>query len=218
MKLIVGCARSGTAYCAEGWGLGHEKLNENGISSWLLAARHCEGFKLPSVHGAVPEDWQPSEVVHVVRYPLHQIASATVMRHGWLAWAQQYVDIGYPVAGEVAREAFNYPVMCAEKGEHLRVLMRYWLEWNEVCHHPVSVGVERDEYGQTVGTVGWGPMSLRVEDLDFPEVPKNVNARNHVRLEWWELEAADEELAEQVVDRARIYGYSVDDVLERDSR
>jgi hypothetical protein len=133
------------------------------------------------------------------------------MRHGWLAWAQQYVDIGYPVAGEVAREAFNYPVMCAEKGEHLRVLMRYWLGWNRLI----------EAWFRSPQGIAYGPpwvRACRVESLDFPEVPKNVNARNHVRLEWWELEAADEELAEQVVDRARIYGYSVDDVLERDSR
>ena len=209
MILITGCARSGTKYCAAGWGLSHEGKADPkrgiaandvsmGLSSWLMGARYQEGFALPApqAHGVVPDGWEPDVVIHVVRYPLRAISSALVMRHGWLAWAQQYVDIGYPRSGLMPYTVWNDKPMVSGN-EHVRVVTRYWIGWNKLC------------FNSWAGpSAGYGRLQ-RVEELDFPGVSKTTNHRKHRELTWDELrEALGDGLYGQLVLNMRNYGYS----------
>ena len=85
ITVVTGCPRSGTASAARYYGLGHEKLNDKGISSWVLASR---------AKGAVP--WGPSwsqipegrKIIHQVRSPLACISSMTTISS--LSWDYIY--------------------------------------------------------------------------------------------------------------------------------
>ena len=97
--LVVGTARSGTKFAAKRWRLGHERLSPQGCCSWLMGAWMQRGFALDlRMHGEIPTGWSPRGVIHLVRDPLHTIASCTTLALPWRLWASTYIslDVGTP--------------------------------------------------------------------------------------------------------------------------
>lgn len=75
--LIIGHPRTGTGYAAKllqsaGYDVGHEKMGDNGISSWFWPTKDTD-----PPYGATPytPDFKPDVTIHIVRHPKDAIAS-----------------------------------------------------------------------------------------------------------------------------------------------
>lgn len=70
--IIIGCPRSGTGYASKFFNIGHEKINQNGISSWCLVNN-------PPLYGPSLKEVQikfPTTVIfHQIRNPINTISS-----------------------------------------------------------------------------------------------------------------------------------------------
>ena len=99
MLLVVGCARSGTGFFASEHQLAWEfnfpsRVATTGLCSWLMGAWKQPGFDTaPLRHVPIPEGWQPTTVIHLVRHPVQCIPSLTMVAQVSREWAAQYVDV-----------------------------------------------------------------------------------------------------------------------------
>tara|TARA_Y100001972_G_scaffold45895_1_gene56599 strand:+ start:529 stop:1077 length:549 start_codon:yes stop_codon:yes gene_type:complete len=72
--IIIGCPRSGTGYASKFFNIGHETLNQNGISSWCLAFdKPLYGPDLQKVNDYFKNE--NIKIYHQVRNPLKVISS-----------------------------------------------------------------------------------------------------------------------------------------------
>lgn len=70
--IIIGCPRSGTGYASKFFNLGHEYMNQNGISSWCLV--NDPPLFGPSLK-EVKETFKNVKIFHQVRNPIDTISS-----------------------------------------------------------------------------------------------------------------------------------------------
>lgn len=79
--IIIGCPRSGTGYASKFFNIGHERINDNGISSWCLV-------KNPPLYGPSLEEIQNKfpqvPIYHQIRNPVDTISSFLSMSEN--AW------------------------------------------------------------------------------------------------------------------------------------
>lgn len=92
--LIVGHPRSGTTYighafCRAGWKVGHERPQEDGISSWMWAAN---SWYTPN--GTARGDTKiPPIVLHVLRDPARCVSSVYYVEGGSENWRRNFIKI-----------------------------------------------------------------------------------------------------------------------------
>lgn len=121
MKAIVitGCPRAGTKYVSELLQLGHEKIGERGISSWVLAAKNAKAAKHgPTLH-EVLNKFEDVQIHHQVRHPISCIRSITSI--GKQAWRficeNSKVDINAPVLLRAMQMWYYWNLMAEEIAE-----------------------------------------------------------------------------------------------------
>ena len=120
MLLAVGAARSGTGFYASEHQLAWEnnfpaRVATVGMCSWFMGAWLQPGYEHPHyiAHAPIPDGWQPSTVVHLVRHPVRCIPSLSTLAHVSREWAAQYVDVCPYLPG-------------------LEWGARYWVAWNRL--------------------------------------------------------------------------------------
>ncbi len=191
--LIIGCARSGTAYIANvlqesAFQIGHERMGKDGVSSWYLAAQpknRKRRVNLAKFHFA--------HIFHQVRHPLHVISSvySTEDLHSW-----SYIMAHLP---EIRMED-SHLVKCA----------KYWYFWNlkaekfaEWTYRVEDVDSVWDEFGNRLGK--------RISKAGFEKVSKHFNTRGDHRMFTWEdlQRELDPDLYGKILDMALKYGYSI---------
>lgn len=171
MILITGHQRSGTGYMAAlcrsmGLDVGHERHGDDGISSFQYAVE-TDTVPFHSVDGNKGRNhYNFDKIIHVVRHPLHVIAStAFTDMNGAIEWQAKFVPVTAPP-------------------EHrIRQAVQTWLGWNKLIEPQADyrVNVEKAEnmlpklLGETV-----------LQDAP----PPNVNARPHALLGWARVETA----------------------------
>jgi hypothetical protein len=189
--LIVGCGRSGTRYAskvlkAAALDVGHERPGADGMANWRSVA--CE------------EDLRSHDVVwHQVREPLGVIASFhTVMGRSW--------DFVCQVEPRVPR---SDPVL-------LRC-MKYWLYWNELCESAADRTYRVESFLEGLPAMA-GALGRELSQADLEaarKVPRNDHTRrrghkvsgSYPVLSWGDLVAAEPDVAAEIGDQAKRYGY-----------
>ena len=127
---IMACPRSGTKYTAllmqkAGLEVGHEKLLEDGISTWLIDTKQLEGVDLAQM-----------VYVHQVRDPLATISSLMTLQwwnKGGMPYLREYVNLS--------------------DGPPLKRSMQMYLNWNTLIEQMClfTYPVERmDEYWEDI--------------------------------------------------------------------
>lgn len=182
MFLITGCGRSGTLYMAKalrlaGFAVGHEELGPAGAvsSQWAVDTEHY-----PYYHQQGPRPVFDI-VLHQVREPLATIGSLTTS----LPQSWRFVGEFVPVTGDVVLDA-----------------AAYWYHWNLLAESQ-AVFTYRIEALERA----W-PRIMAVLGGDAPYevvrgLPKNVNARDHVAVQWKGLGA----YRDKIEGLSRRYGY-----------
>lgn len=192
--LVVGCARSGTAYIAEvlktsGINVGHERMDQDGVSSWALAAN--PPFKKRRVD---PRKYHFAHTFHQVRHPLKTISSVYFEqdRHSW-----NYI--------------MDFVPEIKLQDSHLVKCAKYWYYWNlmaekmaEWTYRVEDIDKVWDEFGTRIGK-GLSPNALE-------HTQKTVNKRESKKYDftWEDLSSElDPDLLENIKKLARRYGYDV---------
>lgn len=193
LVLVTGHPRSGTHFTArmlremgyvtsiEGrWMSGYTRL----VSSW----KHVQPgmFRNRFYARNLRQDF--ATILHQVRHPLDVIASSTTLVDRTVDHIKKYVDIPEPTV--------NYD-------QPITLCMRSWVGWNRLIETRAS----------------WRFQLEQLDDI-FPEFCQHVgipeqaspgmgarNTRSHRNLTWADLEAADAQLAGEVREMARRYGY-----------
>jgi hypothetical protein len=131
MLLVTGCGRSGTAYAARWFDVGHEVFQPHrGISSWYMAPPIGS---VPRTQYGVVHDVDFDRVVHLVRHPLQAITSIMTLNED--SWSYVEAHIGSRVS--------DTPLVRA---------MRYWLDWNQLAEARATAA-ERGIVGLRVETL-----------------------------------------------------------------
>lgn len=109
--IIIGCPRSGTGFASQYFNIGHEYMNENGISSWCLVND-------PPLYGPslkqVRKTFKNTKIFHQVRNPIDTISSFFSMSDN--AW-------GY----------FEKVLKLNEESGRLKNGMLIYYHWNKLC-------------------------------------------------------------------------------------
>jgi len=188
--LITGHPRSATGFFAmlmqaAGLDIGHEKIGEDGISSWLHIA---PGGSVPWAGEIERIDYD--RLVHVVRNPLDVIASSQTMFPDAWDFIENYFAVTLP-KNMIERAMFT------------------WIEWNkhvESINPNITIRVEdvRAQWSDLMKILG--------HVAGYPaEVRPGYNSRPHNMLSWADLESANPDMCDAVREMAERYGYSTQD-------
>lgn len=163
MILITGHQRSGTGYMAAlcqamGLDVGHEHPGKDGISSFQYAVdTERVIFHSADLHRG-RMCYQFDEMIHVVRHPLHVIAStAFTDMNGAIEWQAEYI-----------------PVTATDR---VRQAVQTWLGWNELIEKQTDIRVRVEDAENEL------PKILDVSVVQDPPTP-GVNGREHQPLTW----------------------------------
>lgn len=194
LVLITGHPRSGTHFTArmlrelgynasiEGrWMSGHTRF----VSSWKHARPGM--FRNRFYQRPMRQDFDV--VLHQVRHPLDVIASSSTLTERTAEHIKKYVDIPEPTVGH------DQPVT---------LCMRSWLGWNRLIETVASWRFQLEELAEVF------PEFCRHAGIPEQQLPGMGprNTRQHGKLSWDDLEAADTGLAAEVREMARRYGYT----------
>lgn len=165
MLLITGHQRSGTGYMAAlcrsmGLDVGHERPGEDGISSFQYAV-DTDTVPFHSVDQNRGRKWYEfDDIIHVVRHPLHVIAStAFTDMNGAIEWQARFIPVTAPP-------------------EHrIRQAVQTWLGWNELIEKQADIRVRVEDAEEEL------PKILGEDVMFDPPLP-TVNARPHADLKW----------------------------------
>lgn len=187
--LITGHARSATGYFSQlmqaaGLDIGHEIPGRDGVSSWLHIA---PGGSVPWLGSVASVAFD--RLVHVVRNPLHVIASAQTIDDA--AWDYMEKTLGKALPENLIERA-----------------MLTWVEWNRLVEKSIpTVRVRIEDVERR-----WPEIMQAIDhNAVFPDVPAGYNSRPHGMLTWLDLEAANDGLAADVRIMAERYGYTTED-------
>lgn len=191
--MIIGCGRSGTTFTsklfkAHGFSVGHERLLQHGISSWLLVSNQDTVHIGPS-YSEIKDLGLP--VVHQVRHPIKAIASFLSTGHKSWEFIANEIPIDYDNDNKVLRG------------------MKYWYYWNLMAEKKATFTyqVEKlDEVFPELLRIGQFPVSFAKGE----EVAKTTNTRPHSILNWDDLKNENIELTNKIIDLAKRYGYDVE--------
>lgn len=190
--VITGCPRSGTAYItvllnALGVKIGHEAVREDGIASWLLAARSNKG---PYGPGFSKLGTRPLAVVHQVREPLATIASMTTLLGPSWKFAASHID-------------------CAREPSLVRMAMKLWVGWNALTEKIAEKRYRIEEIDTVLPELLKFFNRAPAGNLQavLADIPRNVHTRPHDTLTWQDLEREDQALSERVREMSKTYGY-----------
>lgn len=188
--LIIGCARSGTAYISNilqqcGLRIGHEKTQKDGVSSWIM----CVNTK--HVPWAVDSRrrLQFTHIFHQVRHPLKVISS--VQTEGRPSW--KYIIKHVP---EIKWE--DPPLVKGAK---------YWYYWNLKAETQAEWTYRVEEL-DTVWDEFCSRLGKKLDRSQLEQVAHNVNARSHQEVSWEDLQQQlDPDLYQKIRGLAQKYGY-----------
>lgn len=123
---------------------------------------------------------KPENCFHQVRHPLDQIASMGTQSH-WGFMAEVITVDNHDLLG----------------------CMQYWLKWNELCE-------EFCTWRYRLEDLPWVEFLERIGHKyeEIPDVPTNVNSRQHGNLTWDDLFSENKGLAQKIYDKTVGYGYS----------
>ena len=165
MLLITGHQRSGTGYMAAlcqsmGLDVGHERVRPDGCSSFQFAV----DTKTVCFHSADRNrgraHYRFDRIIHVVRHPLHVIAStAFTDMNGAIEWQAQFIPVTAP------------------EQHGLRRAVQTWLGWNELIEEQTAERVRVEDAEQVL------PGLLGEVIIESPPSPC-INARPHAPLGW----------------------------------
>lgn len=125
MKVIIACPRSGTGYASKLFNLGHEVLNKNGISSWLIVAPNAK----TSPWGPAREwiNLSKATIIHQVRNPFDVIASLATNKPAITDESWEFImnnsKVQSPVLLERAMETWYYwNLLCEDMTDQVQRL------------------------------------------------------------------------------------------------
>jgi len=143
-----------------GLDVGHERPGEDGISSFQYAV---ETSRVPfhSVDDNRGRNWYRfDEIIHVVRHPMHVIAStAFTDMNGAIEWQAGFVPVTAP------------------EQHGIRRAVQTWLGWNELIERQTDTRVRVEDAENEL------PKILGETVIQDPP-PPTVNARPHASLGW----------------------------------
>ena len=188
--LIIGCPRSGTLYAARYFRrhfnlkLGHESFDRDGISAWMMAV---EPKELSYPWGYCKPNANFEYILHQVRHPINAISSLhSIHRVSW-AFIEDHIDFGS--LSELAKR------------------MKFWLEWNKICADRANLTYRVEDIDDFV------PQISSIVGVEYIEADEEIdiktNTRKHPMVNWSDLEAADQDLCDQVKRRTDFYGYKL---------
>ena len=165
MILITGHQRSGTGYMAAlcqamGLDVGHERPGKDGISSFQYAVE-TDRVPFHSVDDNKGRNhYRFDRIIHVVRHPLHVIAStAFTDMNGAIEWQAKFVPVTAPEQHGIRRAVQTY------------------LGWNELIEEQTAELVRVEDAEKAM------PKILGKTVLQDPP-PPTVNGRPHPQLGW----------------------------------
>ena len=121
--IIIGCPRSGTGYASKFFNIGHECVNDNGISSWcLVKSPPSLGPSLEEVQNEFPK----VPIYHQIRNPIDTISSFTSMSKK--AW-----------------DYFDTQLELDPKSSKLKRGMKIYYEWNQLAKSIADFTYRLDE-------------------------------------------------------------------------
>jgi hypothetical protein len=143
-----------------GLDVGHERPGKDGISSFQYAVK-TDRVPFHSIDGNKGRNWYKFDrIIHVVRHPLHVIAStAFTDMNGAIEWQAQFVPVTAPKTHEVRRA------------------VQTWLGWNELIEQQTDIRVRVEDAENEL------PKILGEQVVQDPPLPC-VNARDHPDLQW----------------------------------
>lgn len=165
MILITGHQRSGTGYMAAlcqamGMDVGHERPGKDGISSFQYAVE-TDRVPFHSIDGNKGRNhYRFDRIIHVVRHPLHVIAStAFTDMNGAIEWQAEFVPVTAPISHGIRRAVQTY------------------LGWNELIEEQTAELVRVEDAENVL------PKMLG-ETVISNAPPPTVNGRDHAQLGW----------------------------------
>ena len=173
---------------AYGYSVGHEQLLDDGISSWMQAVDTPE---VP--FGTARDGTDYTHVIHVVRHPVHTIAS---------------MSGGILLQGDPAALTFMRQFITVHKSTAINMAVQTYVRWNTLITRMQPVLRLKAETARTVL-----PAWLAAHDLPAKRVTalpaRNYNSRLHHRLRWIEISHAvkDRALYARLKKMAVSYGY-----------
>lgn len=191
--LIVGCARSGTAYTAKvlnelGLQIGHEKMGRDGIIFWHLTPKIARSEKY-SKHN------QFEHIFHQVRDPLKVISSVYVTedRNSW-SFITKYLP------------------QIKVQDSHLVKCAKYWYYWNleaekiaEWTYRLEEIDDHWEEFEKHIGK------KLKRANVKVRKDTNTWQTGNYRTFTWQDLKTElDPELFENIQKLALKYGYSTE--------
>lgn len=119
--IILGCPRSGTSFISKflsynGFKVGHEKLEKDGISSWCLVSGGDNVCYGPSYNEVIKKLGNNSEIYHQVRNPIDTISSITTIQDKSFQFASKFIPIN------------SYDSLILKS-------MKFWFYWNELSEN-----------------------------------------------------------------------------------
>jgi hypothetical protein len=188
--LITGCARSGTTYITEvlrhcGLNVLHEAEGEDGVVSWLMAARD---FKTP--YGPAFYNFRFKHIFHQVREPLKSMSSFTTESSN--AW--KFVMKHTPQIK--AHDAMI--VKCA----------KYWYYWNKRAEAKAEWTYRVEDTETALMEMG-ERLGLFLDPEAIGKVQRTINHRDREANYTWDEVKRNlrPSLYQKLTDLARRYGY-----------
>ena len=182
--IIIGCGRSGTGFAAQALTannikVGHERIKENGISSWYLTPKPEKNkpYILGPNYSVVSEHFKNPKIYHQVRHPIKSISS--LITHDKGAWT--YISHFTPNLKWNEKQ----PLMA----------MKHWLHWNLLAEENADITYRVDDF-------------FKVFNLDEQSYPsKKYNTRHHFNYNEEMLFNTDKHLWNDIKELAIRYGF-----------
>ena len=224
--LVVGVQRSGTHYAWEmynrlGVHVHHEGLGPDGAVSWFFAYK-TTGYAINNPTAL--HDHSFCFVFHQVRHPMRVVSSIVkASRKNWDTYWEWVTKTDEKVCG---------PSMRCKKMPLLKRSARQWLVWNrhieeyadlrfrveDTSPRAVCRLAMFDEY--ICGSQGeyHTTSSKVIQPVVEPQAPAdNHTGTDHLKASWEEIQAMDADLAAEMKEMTRRYGYHLDPAMHPQS-
>jgi hypothetical protein len=118
MKFLILChPRSGSSYAASllnnnGYDVGHERMKTNGLSSWFWASKDESP---PFSASPYDSSYEPDLTIHIIRNPLHCIASVAYTESTTELYRSEFVEItGENILDRAASSILGWNNLCQQ--------------------------------------------------------------------------------------------------------
>lgn len=160
------------------------------LSAIGLDVKHEKAGKngMADWHSAVIRQDEKTIILHQLRDPIKVMGSLTTFNpYSW-----DYINKFIPMPDNLLQKCmlywlyWNRLTTVIQSKPLLYQVELIHLEWDKICHH-INIP----------------------ETTELPEIPKDMNHRNHPQLEWWQLEEQDQKLVDEIRKQAGLYGYEM---------